>query len=108
VAVHERPDVPALNISYFRDIPVSTTFSPVVPARRGLLVFSRVAFLMFAHDHGSFELIWNLSVPGSSRTVSQSDLFEPAEFRPARSMAIWTKAKVKSEAEGEGERRRMR
>jgi hypothetical protein len=39
----------------FRDIPVSTTFPPVVRARPP--AFSRAAFLMFAHDHGSFELI---------------------------------------------------
>jgi hypothetical protein len=56
----------------FIDIPVSTTCTLVFRARP--LVFSRVAFLVFAYDHGSFELIWNLSVPGSSRPVSQACL----------------------------------
>jgi hypothetical protein len=45
-------------------------FTPVSRARP--LAFSRVAFLTFADDHGSFELIWNLSVSGSSRPFSQS------------------------------------
>jgi hypothetical protein len=65
LTAHERRDMPAR----FRNIPVSTAFTPVFRARR------------FAHGHRSFELIPNLSMPGSSRPVSRVCL-NPQGFAP--------------------------
>jgi hypothetical protein len=64
LTANERSDVPAL----FRNISVSTAFTPVV---QPTLAFSTVAFLTLLHGHWSFELIRDLSVPGRSQPVSK-------------------------------------